>query len=162
MNYLDIIPETIMDGDGLRTSIYVAGCNHRCLGCHNPQTWDFKAGQKLTKEIIQDVISHIKRNPLIEGVTFSGGDPLEEGNAEELLNILKQFKEEGINIWCYTGYIYEDLLNMNPQKECLKYIDVLVDGPFIQDFKDPDLIFKGSKNQRILYLNKIEKTRVLN
>lgn len=153
MNYIDIIPETITDGDGMRTSIYVAGCNHKCPGCHNPQTWDFKAGKELTPEVIHDVILHIKSNPLLAGITFSGGDPLEVGNAEDLLEILKKLKKENINIWCYTGYCYEDLILMSPQNECLDYIDVLVDGPFIESLKDPDLIFKGSKNQRIICIN---------
>lgn len=152
MNYISIIDETITDGTGLRTSIYVSGCNHRCNGCHNPQTWSFEAGEPLTKELIELLIQNIKNNPLLNGVTFSGGDPLEVGNAEFLLDFLKMFKRAGINVWCYTGYIYEDLLDMPVQKECLKYIDVLVDGPFIKELKDPDLIFRGSSNQRIIKL----------
>jgi anaerobic ribonucleoside-triphosphate reductase activating protein len=152
MNYISIIDETITDGTGLRTSIYVSGCNHHCDGCHNPQTWSFEAGEPLTKELIELLIQNIKNNPLLNGVTFSGGDPLEVGNAESLLDFLKMFKHAEINVWCYTGYIYEDLLDMPVQKECLKYIDVLVDGPFIKELKDPDLIFRGSSNQRIIKL----------
>lgn len=152
MNYISIIDETITDGTGLRTSIYVSGCNHHCNGCHNPQTWSFEAGEPLTKELIELLIQNIKNNPLLNGVTFSGGDPLEVGNVESLLDFLKMFKRAGINIWCYTGYIYEDLLDMPVQRECLKYIDVLVDGPFIKELKDPDLIFRGSSNQRIIKL----------
>ena len=150
MNYIDIIPETITDGIGVRTSIYVSGCNHHCKECHNPQTWDFKVGKTLTKDIIYDVIKHIKEDPIQCGITFSGGDPLEVGNAEDLLDFLKILKEEDINIWCYTGYTYEELLKMTPQKECLNYIDVLVDGPYIKELKYPDLIFRGSSNQRII------------
>lgn len=152
MNYISIIDETITDGNGLRTSIYVSGCNHHCDGCHNPQTWSFEAGEPLTKELIELLIQNIKNNPLLNGVTFSGGDPLEVGNAESLLDFLKMFKRARINVWCYTGYIYEDLLDMPVQRECLKYIDVLVDGPFIKELKDPDLIFRGSSNQRIIKL----------
>ena len=152
MNYISIIDETITDGNGLRTSIYVSGCNHHCDGCHNPQTWSFEAGEPLTKELIELLIQNIKNNPLLNGVTLSGGDPLEVGNAESLLDFLKMFKRAGINVWCYTGYIYEDLLDMPAQRECLKYIDVLVDGPFIKELKDPDLIFRGSSNQRIIKL----------
>lgn len=152
MNYLEIIPETIVDGDGIRTSIYVSGCNHHCKGCHNPESWDFNSGKPLTKEVIDNVIKHIKENPLIEGVTFSGGDPLEIGNAKDLLEILKRFNMENINVWVYTGYILEELLLMDTQRECLKYIDFLVDGPFIEKEKDPELVFRGSKNQRIICL----------
>ena len=152
MNYISIIDETITDGTGLRTSIYVSGCNHHCNGCHNPQTWSFETGEPLTKELIELLIQNIKNNPLLNGVTFSGGDPLEVGNAESLLDFLKMFKRAEINVWCHTGYIYEDLLDMPAQRECLKYIDVLVDGPFIKELKDPDLIFRGSSNQRIIKL----------
>ena len=152
MKYLKIIDETITDGEGLRTSVYVSGCNHKCKGCHNPQTWDFNQGYLITEKVVQDLIKSIKNNPLLNGVTFSGGDPLEVGNAESLLDFLKMFKRAEINVWCYTGYIYEDLLDMPVQRECLKYIDVLVDGPFIKELKDPDLIFRGSSNQRIIKL----------
>lgn len=163
MNYIDIIPETSVDGEGLRTTIYVAGCKHHCRGCHNPQTWDFNAGNPLTEEIIKDVIKHVKENPLLSGITFSGGDPLEEENAKDLIHFLKLIKQENINIWCYTGYIFEyfiscglnGLLCTPEQWECIQYIDVLVDGQYIEMLKDPDLQFRGSSNQRIIYLDKI-------
>ena len=105
MNYISIIPETSVDGEGLRTSIYVTGCKHHCKGCHNPQTWDFKAGRPLTEEVISAVIDHVKKNPLLNGITFSGGDPLEEENAKDLVHFLKMIKDENINIWCYTFYL---------------------------------------------------------
>jgi len=152
MRYLSIINETITDGDGMRTSIYVSGCSHQCHGCHNPQTWDSKNGTKITPEFIDELIIKIKQNPLLSGVTFTGGDPLDDDNAEDLLWILKKFKAAGINVWCYTGYVIEDLLVLYPQRECLLYIDVLVDGPFEEDLKDPDLVFIGSSNQRIIRL----------
>lgn len=173
MNYIDIIPETSVDGEGLRTSIYVAGCTHHCKGCHNPQTWDFNAGQPLTMDIIDEVIANIKKNPLLNGITFSGGDPLAVDNARDLLDFLKRIKSEGINVWCYTGYEFEYLISCNAfvwnknhkpedieaQFDCLNYIDVLVDGPFIQELKDPDLIFRGSSNQRILDLARLRRQR---
>lgn len=163
MNYISIIPETSVDGEGLRTSIYVAGCKHHCKGCHNPQTWDFKVGQPLTEEVIKAVIDHVKKNPLLNGITFSGGDPLEEENAKDLVHFLKMIKDENINIWCYTGYIYEYFLSCDldgslctpEQWECLQYIDVLVDGQYIEMLRDPDLQFRGSNNQRIINLAKI-------
>lgn len=152
MNYISIIPETSVDGEGLRTSIYVSGCNHHCKGCHNPQTWGFSQGIPLTLDIIDSIIHRIKENPLLTGITFSGGDPLEVGNADDFLKILKYVKAHRINVWCYTGYTYEDLKNMSPQKLCLEYIDYLVDGPFIEKLKDPTLAYRGSSNQRIIKL----------
>ncbi len=165
MNYIDIIPETSVDGEGLRTSIYVAGCRHKCKGCHNPQTWDFKAGRPLTEKVIKAVIDHVKKNPLLNGITFSGGDPLEEENAKDLVHFLKMIKDENINIWCYTGYIYEYFLSCGPngslctseQWKCLEYIDTLVDGQYIEMLRDPDLQFRGSSNQRIINLAKIRE-----
>ena len=152
MKYLKIIDETITDGEGLRTSVYVSGCNHKCKGCHNPQTWDFNQRYLITEEVVQDLIKSIKNNPLLSGITFSGGDPLETGNAQDLEWILEEIKKAGINVWVYTGYRIEELEFMPEQKKCLEYIDVLVDGPFIQELKDPDLKFRGSSNQRILHL----------
>lgn len=165
MNYISIIPETSVDGEGLRTSIYVTGCKHHCKGCHNPQTWDFKAGCPLTEEVISTVIDHVKKNPLLNGITFSGGDPLEEENAKDLVHFLKMIKDENINIWCYTGYVYEYFLSCGPngllctpeQWECLQYIDILVDGQYIEMLRDPDLQFRGSSNQRIINLAKIRE-----
>lgn len=165
MNYISIIPETSVDGEGLRTSIYVTGCKHHCKGCHNPQTWDFKAGRPLTEEVISAVIDHVKKNPLLNGITFSGGDPLEEENAKDLVHFLKMIKDENINIWCYTGYVYEYFLSCGPngllctseQWECLQYIDTLVDGQYIEMLRDPDLQFRGSSNQRIINLAKIRE-----
>lgn len=152
MKIIKIIPETITDGEGLRMSIYVSGCKHHCFGCHNPQTWDFKIGTPFTKEKLKQIIADYKKNPLLNGITFSGGDPLETENAIDLQHILRDIKKEGINIWCYTGHLYENLVLMTPQRQCLKYIDVLVDGPFINELKNPNLKFRGSSNQRILYL----------
>lgn len=154
MRYLKIINETFVDGPGVRMSIYVAGCNHKCPGCHNPETWNFDQGYLITPELVDEIIGKIKSNPLISGITFSGGDPLEKGNAEDLLWILEAIKSAGINVWVYTGYTYDQLLNDKFQKECLEYIDVLVDGPFIQEKKNPDLLYRGSENQRILFLNR--------
>ena len=150
MNYISIIPETSVDGEGLRTSIYVTGCKHHCKGCHNPQTWDFKAGRPLTEEVISAVIDHVKKNPLLNGVTFSGGDPLEEENAKDLVHFLKMIKDENINIWCYTGFTYEEILENEKLSVLLPYLDALVDGPYIESQRDLSLRFRGSKNQRII------------
>lgn len=152
MNLLYTYPETIVDGEGIRFSIYLAGCNHNCKGCHNKQSWNPNAGNPLTEELITELIDEINNNPLLDGITLSGGDPFY--NKEELLHLVVRLKNEtGLNIWCYTGYVYEDLLTNNTALEIFKYIDVLVDGPFIQSLYSPNISFRGSTNQRIIKLH---------
>lgn len=142
---LRIIEETMVDGPGIRTAIYAAGCTHRCPGCHNPQSWDIRAGQRMS---IEEILSPILGDPFAD-VTFTGGDPMMQPEGfTELARAIKERSEK--NIWCYTGYLFEELIRMPAQAEMLKYIDVLVDGPFVQELRDEQLRFRGSSNQRLV------------
>ena len=142
---LRIVEDTMVDGPGFRTAIYAAGCTHHCLGCHNPQSWDIRAGREMTTE---EILVPILADPFAD-VTFTGGDPMmqPEGFTELACAIKEQSHK---TIWCYTGYTYETLLTMPAQRELLRHIDVLVDGPFIQDLRDEQLRFRGSSNQRTI------------
>lgn len=142
---LKIIESTTVDGPGLRTSIYCAGCNNACPGCHNPQSWDINNGTPMT---IDYLMSRILDDELCN-VTFSGGDPMLQ--ALPLANLAQRIKKEtSKNIWCYTGYTFEQCLANHDRLQLLKNIDALVDGPFIIAQKDTDLLFRGSGNQRII------------
>ncbi len=143
---LSIIEDTTVDGPGFRTSIYCAGCTHHCPGCHNPQSWAADGGVAMTTEELMEVI---EADPFAPGVTFTGGDPMQQAEGfAELARAIRSRTNK--NIWCYTGYCYEELLEMAPQRELLELIDVLVDGPFVAAEKDRDLVFRGSRNQRVI------------
>lgn len=146
ISVLSIIEDTMVDGPGFRTSVYCAGCRHKCPGCHNPQSWDFEGGQPMSTEEIMRVI---EADPFTQGVTFSGGDPMyqPEGFAELARAIHRRTKKD---IWCYTGFTYERLVNNPRQRALLQEIDVLVDGPFVKAERDETLRFRGSRNQRII------------
>lgn len=151
MKVLSIILDTVVDGPGLRASVYLAGCKHRCPGCHNPQSWNFDAGQEMTVQEIVDKLVESGHKKF----TISGGDPFYQ--PENLYNLVREIKTRIPNsdIWCYTGFTYEELqLKSDCTGLALRYIDTLVDGPFIQDLRDENLKFRGSSNQRIIHLNK--------
>ena len=142
---LRIIEDTMVDGPGFRTAVYAAGCSHHCLGCHNPQSWDIKAGRTMS---IEDILTTILADPFAD-VTFTGGDPMMQ--PEGFTRLAKAIKKQSTkSIWCYTGYTFEQILAMPAQRELLNHIDVLVDGPFIQKLHNEQLRFRGSSNQRLI------------
>lgn len=145
ISVLSIIEDTMVDGPGFRTSIYCAGCRHKCPGCHNPQSWDFEGGEAMSTE---DIMRVVEADPYAN-VTFSGGDPMyqPEGFAE-LAQAIKQRTQK--TIWCYTGFTFEALVANPRQRALLEQIDVLVDGPFIKAERDETLCFRGSRNQRLI------------
>lgn len=144
---LDIIEQTMADGPGLRISIYCAGCPHHCKGCHNPNSWDIGNGRIVSVDEIMKVILADE----FSNVTFTGGEPLFQ--VEAFTSLAKRIKAETKKtIWCWTGYLYEDILEDKRLSMILPYIDVLVDGPFIESQKDTTLYFRGSSNQRVIYL----------
>ena len=145
--------DSIVDGKGFRFVIFTQGCLHHCKGCHNPETWAMDGGTLMD---ISEIEEKVARNGLLDGITFSGGDPFYQ--PEVCVKIAKWAKERGLNIWAYTGFLYEELLNMPEVKEFLDLVDVLVDGPFILEEKSLLLNFRGSKNQRVIDLNETKKT----
>ena len=163
MNYGNIKECDIADGPGVRVSLFVSGCRHHCKGCFNKETWDFGYGKPYTKET-EDVIIRLLAPSYIQGLTLLGGEPFEPENQEELAGLLKRVRETypDKDIWCYTGYLYDvDLpeggkVYTEVTEEMLSYIDVLVDGEFIEEEKDVTLVFRGSRNQRIIELGKEE------
>lgn len=149
--------ESLVNGPGMRRVFFSQGCKHNCKGCFNPDTHSFDGGEeKNMDELIKDVL----RNPMIKGVTFSGGDPFER--AEEFSYMAKKFRENNINVWSYTGYMFEDIMSnldiRNGWKELINNIDVLVDGRFEEDEKEEGLKFRGSSNQRIIDIPKSIKS----
>ncbi len=156
MKYATIKPVDIANGTGVRVSLFVSGCTHRCPGCFNEIAWDFQYGEDFTQETIDYILDALAPSH-ISGLTLLGGEPMELVNQEALLPLLKQVHEHypEKTIWCYTGYLYEDLLPdgrvYGPYTdEILSYLDILVDGPFILSQKNIRLKFRGSENQRII------------
>ena len=149
----EIQTDSILDGEGIRTIIWTQGCSHNCLGCHNPQTHSFESG--FLKDI-EELKKELKKLEYQDGITLSGGDPLFQIDA--CLEIAKYAQEIGLNVWCYTGFVFENLLEMTKKNkkllQLLENIDVLVDGPFLLEQRSYDTVFRGSKNQRILDVKK--------
>lgn len=150
LRVLDIVMDTVVDGPGLRASIYLAGCYHKCPGCHNPQSWDMNGGKEME---VGEIVEILKQSGHTK-FTITGGDPFYQpiGLLELVVRIRKEIP--GSNIWCYTGFLFEDLLDREEMVLILKNIDVLVDGPFIQELRDETLMYRGSSNQRVLEIPK--------
>lgn len=149
MRYLSILDCDIADGQDIRVTLFVSGCSHHCKGCHNPESWNPNNGKEFTEEVKEKLFNLIDR-PYIDGLTLSGGDPLFCSNRADIEKLCIEFKERFPNktIWLYTGYKYNEIKHL----EILNYIDVLVDGPYIEEQRDITLPFRGSKNQNIIYI----------
>lgn len=141
--------ESLVNGPGIRRVFFSQGCKHNCKGCFNPDTHDFNGGEE---RVIKDLIKDTLDNPMIKGVTFSGGDPFER--AEEFSYMAKEFKNAGLNVWCYSGYAFERIIEISKEnkgfKDLINNIDVLIDGKFIEEEKDEEIKYRGSRNQRII------------
>ena len=150
MNYHNITKADMLNGEGLRVVLWVSGCNHHCKGCQNPQTWDENSGILFDYKAENELFVALEPD-YISGLTFSGGDPLYPNNRYEITRLAKKIREiyhDKKTIWLYTGYKYEEVKNL----EIIKYIDVLIDGEFIEKLKDNTLEWVGSSNQKIIRL----------
>nr|WP_302055393.1 anaerobic ribonucleoside-triphosphate reductase activating protein [Paenibacillus sp. CH40] len=144
------IPESLNEGYGLRTVVFISGCRHACPGCFNPESWSFRAGEPFTPQRQQEVIRDIMENPLLDGLTLCGGDPF--FSAAECSQFVRDFREAcpDRTVWAYTGFVYEDLLTDPERQELALLCDVIVDGRFVEQQKDLTLPFRGSRNQRLV------------
>lgn len=161
MNYATIKPVDIANGPGVRVSLFVSGCIHRCKGCFNEEAWDFQFGKPFTEEVQKQLLSSLDHD-YIEGLTLLGGEPMEPSNQESLLPFIKAVREHlpGKTIWCFTGYDFEkDILGKMMKtsavtRELIPLFDVMVDGKFVAEKKNLSLKFRGSENQRVLNVKK--------
>lgn len=149
-----IIKNSITDGTGLRCVIFTQGCSHKCKNCHNPDTHDFNGGYYISVEELLNIVESIKG---IRGITLSGGDPLYKDNKDAVTKFCKLYKERNPDktIWLYTGYTFEQI---DKSEEILKYLDVLVDGRFVEELKSLEIKYRGSTNQRLINIQETIKT----
>lgn len=163
MNYASIKKSDIANGEGIRTTIFVSGCRNRCKNCFQPETWSFDYGSPFTDEVMEELFKTFD-NPVVRGLTILGGEPMEPENQVGLLPLLREFKRRypKKTVWLYTGNLYEVLVGevgshpkcIDITRELLSLVDILVDGPFIEEEKRLGLRFRGSANQRIIDMNK--------
>ena len=161
MNYGEIKKCDIANGEGVRVALFVSGCRHHCKGCFNSMTWDFNYGKKFTEETEEEILEALKPS-YIDGLSLLGGEPFEPENQEVLVKLLRKVKERypEKNIWCYSGYLFDEELEKESRARCeytdemLSMLDVLVDGRFEEDKKNITLLFRGSENQRLIDVKK--------
>lgn len=161
MNYAVIKKFDIANGPGVRISLFVSGCRHFCKNCFNSEAWDFNYGKPYTDEVLQEILTALSPAH-INGFSVLGGEPFEPENQDGVLATVKKIKKTmpQKNIWIYTGFLFDEQLlkgtvgNLDTVREILKYTDVLVDGKFVEELKSPDLLFRGSSNQRIIDVQK--------
>lgn len=151
MRIANTIQDSIVDGPGLRFTVFTQGCPHHCIGCHNPETHDPNGGKEVT---VEELTARMNSNPATDGITLSGGDPFLQ--AKECAELAKLAHESGRDVWAYTGWTYEQLLKEgDPDRlALLEQVDVLVDGPFVEKLKSYSALFRGSSNQRLIDMNK--------
>ncbi|MDR1701092.1 MAG: anaerobic ribonucleoside-triphosphate reductase activating protein [Lachnoclostridium sp.] len=157
MNYADIKQYDVANGVGVRVSLFVSGCSHHCKGCFNEEAWDFDYGEPFTEIQVQQIIDYLKPN-YVEGLSLLGGEPFEPQNRKEIVTLLRRVKKEFPNksVWCFTGYLYDKDIMESMYKEdeivreIISYLDVLVDGRFVEEKKNLQLTFRGSSNQRVI------------
>ncbi len=151
MRYHNITKDDMLNGDGLRAVLWVAGCTHKCKNCHNPVTWDINGGIEFDEAAERELFEAINK-PYISGVTFSGGDPLHPQNRAEVAKLMKKIKEKlpQKTIWLYTGFLWDEIKD----EDYIKLTDVVVDGEFVEELKDEKLFWKGSSNQRVIDVKK--------
>ena len=145
MRIHETLHDSIVDGPGLRFVVFVQGCPHRCAGCHNPQTHDPHGGREVS---VDDIIQDMKKNPLLDGITLTGGEPFMQ--AQDCATLAKAAKALGLNVWCYSGWTLDELRQMPEAQVLLDEIDVLVDGPYMEEQRSLSLKWRGSKNQRVI------------
>ena len=149
-----VILDSIVDGPGIRMTVFFQGCPHHCKGCHNPETWDYDS--KYVEHSVEEVLNLFDSDPILSGITLSGGEPFSERNFNEIEILVKEIKSRGKNVWVYTGYTIDNLLLKYPElkERILPFIDVIVDGPFILEKRNLLCHFRGSENQRLVDVKK--------
>lgn len=163
MNYHNITKDDMNNGEGLRVVLWLAGCDHHCPGCQNPVTWNPKDGLPVGNAVYEELDRELSKD-YIEGLTLSGGDPLYPGNRHDLLTLLRHVRRlhPDKNVWLYTGYTWEEITRFSDTAIILPYIDVVVDGPFVDALKDVNYPWAGSTNQRVIDVRKtLEQGRVI-
>lgn len=156
MNYAGITHEDVVNGEGIRVVLWLSGCSHHCPGCHNPETWNPSFGKPFDNAAKKEIFDELDHS-WSDGITISGGDPLHENNLDDLYELLKEITEKypDKTIWLYTGYLFEDILTlsgdlMKKRRKIVGLCDVLIDGPFVAEFRDISLPWRGSPNQRLI------------